>query len=84
MHLKTINIYLILRSKPTEWIFFIIMYLYNIAILYHGMQSFDILVYCTPVYCTLVYCTIADRSDRFATSISLREHAHERYADNHQ
>ena len=28
----------------------------------------------------LVYCTIADRSDRFATSISLREYANERYA----
>ena len=50
------------------------------------MQSFHIhvIVYCTPVYCTLVYCTIADRSDRFATSISLREHANERFADNYQ
>ena len=59
----------------------IIIYLYKIAILHHGMQSFHIIVYCTPVYCTLVYCTIADRSDRFATSISLREHANEHYAD---
>ena len=63
---------------------FIIIYLYKIDILYHGMKSFHIIVYCTPVYCTLVYCTIADRSDRFATSISLREHANERYADNYQ
>ena len=52
------------------------------TLLHHGMQSFHIIVYCTPDYCTLVYCTIADRSDRFATSISLRlrEHANERYA----
>ena len=55
-------------------------YLYKVAIFHHGMQSFHIIVYCTPVYCTLFYCTIADRSDRFATSISLREHANERYA----
>ena len=33
----------------------IIIYLYKIAILHHGMQSFRIIVYCTPVYCTLVY-----------------------------
>ena len=59
----------------------IIIYLYKIAILHHGMQSFHIIVYCTSIYWTLVYCTIADRSDRFATSISLREHANERYAD---
>ena len=58
----------------------IIIYLYKIAILHHGMQSFHIIIDCTPVYCTLVYCTIAGRSDRFATSISLREHANERYA----
>ena len=44
------------------------------------MQSFHIIVYCTSVYGTLVYCTIADRSDRFAISISLRENANERYA----
>ena len=56
----------------------IIIYLHKIAILHHhGMQTFHIIVYCRPVYCT-----IADRSDRFATSISLREHANERYADN--
>ena len=54
---------------------------YKIVILHHGMQLFHIIVYCTSVYCTFVYCTIADRSDRFATSISLREHANERYAD---
>ena len=63
---------------------YIIIYHYKIAILHHGMQSFNIIVYCTPVYCTLVYCTIADRSDRFATSISLREHASEHYADKYQ
>ena len=51
----------------------IIIYLYKIAILHHGMQSFHIISYVTPVYCTLVYCTIADRSNRFVTSISLRE-----------
>ena len=59
---------------------YIIIYLYKIAMLHHKIQSFHIIIYCTPVYCTLVYCTIADRSDRFATSISLREHAIERYA----
>ena len=69
----------------------IIMYLYKICILHHGMQRFHIFVYCmpvyctpvycTPVYCTLVYWTIADRSDCFANLISLREHANERYAD---
>ena len=58
----------------------IIICLYKIAILHHGIQSFHIIIYCTPVYCTLVYCTIADSSDSFATSISLREHANERYA----
>ena len=60
----------------------IIIYLYEIAIhvLPHGIQSFHIIVYCMLVYCTLVYCTIADRSYRFATSISLHEHANERYA----
>ena len=31
----------------------IITYLYKI-----GMQSFHIIVYCTPVYCTLVYCMV--------------------------
>ena len=64
----------------------IIIYLYKIAILHHGMQSFRInRVYCTPV----VYCTIADvmhifvtsRISPAATSISLRDHANERYAD---
>ena len=73
------NLFEILTSSRS--IIYIIIYLYKIAILHHGMQSFQIIVYCTPVYCTLVYCTIADRSDRFATSISLREHANERYAD---
>ena len=47
----------------------IIIYLHKIAILHHWMLSFHVIV-----YCTLVYCTIADRSDRCATSISLREH----------
>ena len=32
----------------------IIIYLYEIAIVHYGMQSFHIIVYCTPVYCTLV------------------------------
>ena len=36
----------------------IIIYLYKIAILHHGIQLFHIIVYCTPVYCTLVYCMI--------------------------
>ena len=54
-------------------IIFTIICLDKITILHHGMQSFHIIVYCTPVYCTLVYCTTADRSDRFATSISIRE-----------
>ena len=58
----------------------IIIYLYEIVIMHHGMQSFHIIVYCTPVYCTLVYCTLADRSDCFATSISIREHANKPYA----
>ena len=33
-------------------------YLYKVAILHHGMQSFHIIIYCTPVYCTLIYCMI--------------------------
>ena len=68
-----------LSTLQTDHIHAIIIYRYKIAILHHGMQSFHILGYCTPVYCTLVYCTIGDSSDRFATSISLREHANERY-----
>ena len=51
-----------------------------------GCNRSIIIVYCTPVYCTLVYCMhgcdlahIASIG-RFATSISLREHANERYA----
>ena len=32
----------------------IIIYLYQIAILHHGMQSFHIIAYCTPVYCTFI------------------------------
>ena len=61
----------------------IIIYLYKIAILQHGMQSFRIIVYCTPVYCTLVYCMVVTSRiyPAKAASISLREHANERYVD---
>ena len=52
----------------------IIIYLYKIA-----MQSFHIIVYCTPVYCTLV--THISSIGSIATSISLREHAIECYVD---
>ena len=58
--------YKFMNDKLTEHIFVfvwlgiitIIIYLYKIAILDHGMQSFHIIVYCTPVYCTLVYCMV--------------------------
>ena len=36
----------------------IIIYLYKFAIIHHGMQSFRIIVNCTPAYWMLVYCTI--------------------------
>ena len=70
----------LVENIPTGWkplfVHKIIICLYKIAILHHGMQSFHIIV-----YCTLVYCTIADHSDCFPTSISLCEHVNEeRYA----
>ena len=47
------------RSSASEmFVNLIIIYLYKIAILHHGRQSFHIIVYCTPVYCTLVYCMV--------------------------
>ena len=50
-----------------------------------GCNRSIIIVYCTPVYCTIVYCMIVTSRissiGRFATSISLREHANERYAE---
>ena len=78
---KCRHTYMFLSRQMCIIVIIIYMYLNKIAILHHWMQSFHIIVYYTPVYCTLVYCTIADRSDRFATLISLREHANERYAD---
>ena len=51
-----------------------------------GCNRSIIIVYCTPVYCTLVYCMIVTSCiypalGRFATSISLCEHANEHYAE---
>ena len=45
-----------------------------------SIKSFIARLFNTRSFISL-YCTIADRGDRFATSISLREHASERYAD---
>ena len=51
------------------------------------MQSFHIIVYCTPVYSLharlLHGCDVTHISSigRVATSISLREHANKRYVD---
>ena len=64
----------------------IIIYLYKIAILHHGMQSFRInrLLHACLLHARLLHdCDVTHISSigRFATSISLREHANERYAD---
>ena len=64
----------------------IIIYLYEIAILHHGMQSFhnNRLLHACLLHARLLHgCDVTHISsiDRFATSISLREHANERYAE---
>ena len=59
------------------WSMFIVLYRIGIIDGLYIYTKSEFIIYCTLVYCTLVYCTIADRSDRFATSISLREHANE-------
>ena len=59
----------------------IIIYLYKIAILHHGMQSFH---NNRLLHARLLHgCDVTHISSigRFATSISLREHANERYAE---
>ena len=59
-------------------------YLYKIAILHHGMQSFrnNRLLHACLLHARLLHgCDVTHISSigRFATSISLREHANERY-----
>ena len=46
-----------------------------------GCNRSILIVYCTPVYCTLVYYMIVTSRISALTSISLREHANERYAE---
>ena len=63
----------------------IIIYLYKIAILHHGMQSFhnNRLLHACLLHARLLHgCDVTHIASigRFATSISLREHANERYA----
>ena len=63
----------------------IIIYLYEIAILHHGMQSFhnNRLLHACLLHARLLHgCDVTHISSigRFATSISLHEHANERYA----
>ena len=67
-------------------IIYIIIYLYKIAILHHGMQSFhnNCLLHACLLHARLLHgCDVTHISSigRFATSISLREHANERYAE---
>ena len=67
-------------------ILYIIIYLYKIAILHHGMQSFhnNRLLHACLLHARLLHgCDVTHISSigRFATSISLREHANERYAE---
>ena len=64
----------------------IIIYLYKIAILHHGMQSFhnNRLLHACLLHARLLHgCDVTHISSigRFSTSISLREHANERYAE---
>ena len=64
----------------------IIIYLYKIAILHHGMQSFhnNRLLHACLLHARLLHgCDVTHISSigRFATSISLRQHANERYAE---
>ena len=64
----------------------IIIYLYKIAILHHGMQSFhnNRLLHTCLLHARLLHdCDVTHISSigRFATSISLREHANEHYAE---
>ena len=64
----------------------LLIYLYKIAILHHGMQSFhnNRLLHACLLHARLLHgCDVTHISSigRFATSISLREHANERYAE---
>ena len=64
----------------------IIIYLYEIAILHHGMQSFhnNRVLHARLLHARLLHdCDVTYISSigRFATSISLREHANEHYAE---
>ena len=64
----------------------IIIYLYKIAILHHGMQSFrnNRLLHACLLHARLLHgCDVTHISSigRFAISISLRERANERYAE---
>ena len=64
----------------------IIIYLYKIAILHYGMQSFHIIVYLHAclLHARLLHgCDVTHISSigHFATSISLREHANEPFVD---
>ena len=61
-------------------------YLYTIAILHHGMQSFrnNRVLHACLLHARLLHdCDVTHISsiDHFATSISLCEHANERYAE---
>ena len=51
---KSLNNILTTSILTTIYHDLLFLYLYKIIILHHGMQSFHIIVYCTPVYCTLV------------------------------
>ena len=64
----------------------IIIYLYKIAILHHGMQSFhnNRLLHACLLHARLLHgCDVTHifSIGRFATSISLHQHANERYAE---
>ena len=73
-------------STKTSQVITIIIYLYKIAILHHGIQSFhnNRLLHACLLHARLLHgCDVTHISSigRFATSISLREHANERYAE---
>ena len=80
IHMEWINL---LKTKEIN---IIIIYLYKIAILHHWMQSFhnNRLLHACLLHARLLHgCDVTHISSigRFATSISLREHANERYAE---
>ena len=80
------NEHILNTQMHTSTILLIIIYLYKIAILHHGMQSFhnNRLLHACLLHDRLLHdCDVTHISSigRFATWISLREHANERYAD---